>query len=175
MTVDRCEQCGFVYESLAPGDMGSTIRRLAQDIGAELVNPAVSHGIRMRPAPEVWSALEYGCHVRDVLLVQRERMLLAQVEERPSFARMYRDERVTLAGYADERVEDVAGHLTVAAALVGRVVDGLTPEQLARPCIYNFPAETERDVAWLGRHTVHEATHHLDDIRSVLSRLGGRL
>ena len=29
VTVNRCEQCGFVYESLALGDVGSTIRSLA--------------------------------------------------------------------------------------------------------------------------------------------------
>jgi hypothetical protein len=26
----------------------------------------------------------------------------------------------------------------------------------------------ERDVAWLGRNTVHEAEHHLGDVREVL-------
>ncbi|MBO0731988.1 MAG: DinB family protein [Acidimicrobiaceae bacterium] len=171
--MDHCEQCGFVYESLPPGDIGTTIRSLAHQMGAELVNPGAAHAVGTRPAPDVWSALEYACHVRDVLLVQRERVLLAQVEEVPSFARMYRDERVSLAGYADERPEDVAGHLTVAAALVSRVFAGLTAEQLARRCIYNFPAPMEQDVAWLGRHTAHEASHHLGDVRSVLARLDG--
>lgn len=130
--MERCEQCGFVYESLAPGDIGSAIRSLARQIRAELVARAASPAVRTRPAPSVWSALEYACHVRDVLLVQRERALLAQVEERPSFARMYRDERVSLAGYRDEQPEDVADHLTMAAALVARVFDGLTAQQLAR-------------------------------------------
>ena len=169
MSVERCDECGFVYESLETGEIGSTIRGLAQQVASELVRPAVSGSIGTRPAPEIWSALEYGCHVRDVLLVQRERVLLALVEERPSFARMYRDERVSLAGYAGERPSDVADHLTLAADLFGRVIDGLTPEQLARTGIYNFPAPMDRDVAWLGRHTAHEATHHLGDVRSVLA------
>jgi hypothetical protein len=42
---------------------------------------------------------------------------------------------------------------------------------LARPCIYNYPEPLERDVAWLGHHTLHEATHHLEDLRSALARL----
>jgi hypothetical protein len=170
--MNRCEQCGFVYESLAPGDIGSTIRSLSRQMGAALVARAASPAVRTRPTPSVWSGLEYACHVRDVLLVQRERVLLAQVEERPSFARMYRDERVALAGYTDEQPQEVADHLTMAAALVGRVFDGLTARQLARSCIYNYPVATERDVAWLGRHTAHEASHHLGDITSVLSRVG---
>jgi len=169
--MERCEECGFVYESLASGDVGSTIRGIARDMSAELLGRDGSDAVRTRPEPTVWSALEYACHVRDVLLVQRERVLLAQVEERPSFSRMYRDERVTLADYPDEQPEDVADQLTVAAALMGRVFDRLTTEQLARTCIYNYPVATERDVAWLGRHSAHEASHHLGDIRSVLARV----
>ena len=103
-------------------------------MGAELVARAASPAVRTRPEPSVWSALEYACHVRDALLVQRERVLLAQVEERPSFAPMYHDERVSFAGYRDEQPEDVADHLAVAAALVGRVLDGLTAPQRARVC-----------------------------------------
>ena len=137
-------------------------------MGAELVARAASPAVRTRPEPSVWSALEYACHVRDALLVQRERVLLAQVEERPSFAPMYRDERVSFAGYRDEQPEDVADHLAVAAALVGRVLDGLTAPQRARVCIYNYAVATERDVAWLGRHSAHEAWHHLGDVKSVL-------
>jgi hypothetical protein len=45
----------------------------------------------VRPEPEVWSALEYACHVRDMLLVQRDRAVLVQVEDRQSVACMHRD------------------------------------------------------------------------------------
>lgn len=168
--MQRCEECGFEYESVAPAEIGATIRRLAGEVGGELLDRSTRERIGTRPAPAVWSGLEYGCHVRDVVLAQRERILLALVEERPSFAPIYRDHRVTLAGYDDETPEDVATHLDVAAALMAHVVDRLTEEQFARTCVYNYPAPTERDVAWVGRHTVHEVSHHLADIRSVLAR-----
>jgi len=116
--------------------------------------------------------LEYACHVRDVLLVQRERVLLALVGDRPSFPRMYRDERALLARYQQEPIDDVLRELGMAANLAARLFEGLSPEQLDRPCIYNFPAPAERDVAWLGRHTLHETKHHLGDIRSELGRSG---
>jgi DinB superfamily len=123
---------------------------------------------RRRPRREVWSALEYACHVRDVLLVQRERALLALVETTPGFARMYRDERVGLARYDAHPPGQVLDQLGMAAELCATVFDGLTSQQWARSLIYNYPAPAWRDVAWLARNTVHEVEHHLDDIRAVI-------
>ena len=42
---------------------------------------ADADALRHRSAPDVWSPLEYACHVRDVLGVQRERMLRTQAED----------------------------------------------------------------------------------------------
>ena len=58
--------------------------------------------LRRRPAPDVWSALAYTCHVRDLQFTQRERLYVILVEDDPSFTPTYRDERVALAGYEDE-------------------------------------------------------------------------
>jgi hypothetical protein len=41
--------------------------------------------LRTRPEEGVWSALEYACHVRDVFLVQRDRLYTALVEDTPTF------------------------------------------------------------------------------------------
>ncbi len=88
----------------------------------------------------MWSALEYTCHVRDVLLVQRDRTVLALVETNPGFARMHRDERVGLARYDAHPPPQVADQLGVAAELCATVFEGLTADQWARPLIYNYPA-----------------------------------
>jgi hypothetical protein len=129
---------------------------------------------RRRPEAAVWSPLEYACHVRDVLLVQRDRVVLAQVEERPSAARMYRDERVELCGYSSQVVREALDQLSMAAGLCALVFDRLDDTAWSRPLVYNWPQPTERDLAWLGRHTVHEAHHHLHDVVGVLRRLSGR-
>jgi hypothetical protein len=107
--------------------------------------------------------------VRDVLLVQRDRAIAALVDVRPSFPLMHRDERVALAHYHAQSLETVAVQIGMAAELFALVFDGLDPSQLRRSLVYNFPEPTERDLAWLGRHTVHEAEHHLLDITSVLA------
>jgi S-DNA-T family DNA segregation ATPase FtsK/SpoIIIE len=137
-------------------------------ISNERSDPTLALTIRTRPAPRVWSALEYSCHVRDVFLVQRERVYLALVEDRPSFARMYRDERVGLARYGAEEPAEVSRELKLAAEMLGWAFEGLDETQWQRRCVYSFPDPTERTVLWLGRHSVHEGEHHLRDVDSAL-------
>ena len=100
----------------------------------------------------MWSALEYACHVRDVLLVQRERLYLALVEDTPSVAPMYRDERAT-PRYNLQDPKTVAEQITVAANLAGQAFADLDEVQWLRRLIYNFPAPQERTVIWLAQHT----------------------
>jgi len=131
-------------------------------------DPSDTHLAMRRPSPEVWSAVEYGCHVRDVLLAQRERLFQALVEERPAFVPIYRDQRVVLARYGDEKPEQVAGELTFAATLAAWAFDGLEVSAWSRTCIYNFPEPSERTLLWLAQHTLHEGEHHLIDIGRVM-------
>ena len=168
--MDVCAECGFSYEEIAVADIATAVHGAMARYGDVLDLPAATGHGTVRPEPGVWSAVEYACHVRDVLLVQRERALLALVEDNPSFSPIYREERVALAGYGHQPVATLVGQLTVAADLVATVFAGLSAEQAARPCIYTYPQTTQRDVTWLGRHTVHELVHHLGDIQHVLER-----
>jgi hypothetical protein len=137
-------------------------------IANERGDPTLAVTIRARPGARIWSALEYACHVRDVFLLQRERLYLTLVEECPSFARMYRDERASLARYAAEDPDDVGRELKVAAEMLAWAFEGLDEVQWQRRCIYNFPEASERTVLWLGRHAVHEGEHHLRDLDAAL-------
>jgi len=101
--------------------------------------------------------------VRDLLSVQRDRVLLTLIEDVPSLARMHRHERVALAGYGQEPITGAVAGLGVPSDPLARVVVGLTPTQLERRCVTNYRSPAVRDVAWLGRHSVHEARHHLGD------------
>jgi len=165
--MDTCGECGFDYEGLAVADAPSVLSRATALIGDQLED-ADEVLARTRPDPSTWSALEYACHVRDVLLVQRERILLALVEDTPRFVRMYRDERVSNAGYDRETTGELVEELSMAAKLVCSVIEGLSVEQQQRGCIYNNPEATRRDVGWLVRHTTHEVVHHEMDVRKVL-------
>ena len=170
--MDSCNECGFVYDELSPLELSGRLRSYPAQY-RESMSGVSDVLARRRPEPAVWSALEYLCHVRDVLIVQRDRVVLARVEERPSFARMYRDERVELCRYASQDVGEVLDHLGMAAELCALVFDGLDENAWSRPLVYNWPEPTEGDVTWLGRHTVHEAEHHLRDVVEVLGRVRG--
>lgn len=161
--VDRCDECGFVYDEDEAPNAADTIVEKAGVLADRLVERDVD-AVRARTAPETWSTLEYGCHVRDVLLVQRERVLEARRTDMPAPTPMGRDERAEHDGYDDQQPADVARQLRDAAALFANVlrrVDAAGDWQ--RTIVYNFPARMERSLRWVAVHTVHEVTHHVYD------------
>jgi len=137
-------------------------------VSNERGDQALAMTIRARPGPRIWSALEYACHVRDVFLVQRERIYLTLVEDCPRFAPMYREERAVLARYVAEEPDDVGREIKMAAELLAWAFEGLDEAQWQRRCIYNFPEPSERTVLWLARHAIHEGEHHLHDVDAAL-------
>ena len=75
--VTRCNQCGFAYEEVAPTDVAGRLRA-APERYRQAISNSLPEVIRTRPDTPVWSALEYACHVRDVLLTQRDRAVLLE-------------------------------------------------------------------------------------------------
>jgi hypothetical protein len=164
--MDRCEECGFTYELSEAAEAGPAVVAHAAELGDVLGSPGADP--RTRRKPDTWSPLEYACHVRDVLLVQRERVLAARRVDRPSFDPMGRDERVEHDGYAEQDPTDVARQLADAAALFAHVLARLGPDDWDRQVVYNYPRRTDRPLRWVAVHTVHEMRHHLLDVRRQL-------
>lgn len=165
-TEHLCGGCGFVYDEGDATTAAHGIRTGAGEV-ASVLGSAPEPAVRRRPSPEVWSALEYACHLRDVLFVQRERIILgahAPAGEPPSLVPMLRDERAGFEGYADAAVEDVARQLVDAAALFANVLDRLDDASWSRTVLYNYPDVRERTLRWVAVHTLHEVRHHLADV-----------
>ena len=161
--MDRCDECGFTYDLDSAPAAATAIVIAASELAALLSDRTTD--VRTRRDPATWSALEYGCHVRDVLLVQRERVLAARRTDCPSFDPMGRDERVEHDGYADQDPLDVARQLGDAAHLFANDLARLDPTEWDRTLMYNYPAVFERSLRWVAVHTVHEVRHHLLDVR----------
>jgi len=173
--MERCDTCHYVYAEVTAHDVPTRLAAFGPRYQAVLCPPqppaAWDTALRARPDAAVWSALEYACHLRDVFLMQRERLYLALVEDTPRFATMYREHRVTLARYNMQEPAAVAQQLTVAAQLLAQAFGVLDASQLARRCVYNYPAPTERSLLWIGQHAIHEGEHHDHDITLGLARV----
>jgi ketosteroid isomerase-like protein len=157
-----CPECGFVWATVPVEAVGPRIQSGADAIAA-MLRTTDERVVAARPAPEVWSTLEYAAHVRDVLYHVRDRIVIGLAEDSPDFKPLYRDVRVDAGLYRDEQPEVVATELELAAGLFGRTFAALSDDQLARPVVVAFPTDLTRTVSWLGRHVVHEVEHHRDD------------
>lgn len=166
-SVAPCDECGYGYESLTRQQIVDALPDLAEQIGSILTSvPAATLRAHLRPAS--WSALEYGCHVRDVLRIQRERVLLAQVEDMPRFVSMRRDERAIEEKYNEQSPFAVATMIEAGARDLAETLSGLDDEGWRRIGIYAWPESHVRTVEWIGRRTAHELAHHLFDCHRLL-------
>jgi hypothetical protein len=162
-----CPACGFVYDEADAPAAADRIRAGAGEVASALALLSSDAATR-RPAPGVWSPLEYSCHLRDVLLVQRERVLGALIiddDEEPPWFGMWRDERVDLEAYNESARGAVSGQLIDAAALFANLLERIGDAAWSRTVPYRFPVVQSRSLRWVAVHTLHEVRHHLDDIR----------
>lgn len=164
--MDRCDECGFVYDVGEASEAAAAILAKVPELIEAMSNEDVDVGTRRQP--ETWSPLEYACHLRDVLLVQRERVLLTRRTQRPHFEPMGRDERVDHDGYAEQDRTDVLRQLNDAAMLFANTLARLGPTDWERTLVYPYPEPVERSLGWVAVHTLHEVQHHLLDVRRQL-------
>ena len=170
--METCEDCGFAWETVPSEQVGP--RTLAGTRAtAELLRREPSHGL-LRPSPDRWSMVEYGAHVRDVLLTVRDRCVIGLVENDPGFKPMYRDERVDLGLYSADTAEAVADELAATASMFVRLFEAIDPAMLDRPVRYGFPDPMARTVRWMGQQAVHEVEHHLGDVNENFRTLTAR-
>ncbi|MGI9595039.1 MAG: DinB family protein [Acidimicrobiales bacterium] len=163
--MDVCDECGFDFDKIRLDEIAPRMNAGVAQLVAELhasADPA--HPIPALP-PGRWSTLEYGAHVRDVMLTIRDRMVIGLVEDRADFKPMYRDERITLGLYRTDTVDAVSWELEVSAAMLLRLLAAIEIDQLARLVRYGHPNPTDRSILWMAKQAVHELEHHLSDTR----------
>lgn len=164
--MDHCDECGYVYTTPC-AQIPDTFGTFAASY-AELLAENRDEDLRAHTREGVWSPLEYACHMRDVLRVQRERVQLAQAQDEPTFASMRREERVTEERYNEQSPRQVASEIASAADDLAATLRGLDNEGWSRTGIYSWPETAPRTVEWIGCHTIHECTHHIMDIERLL-------
>jgi hypothetical protein len=159
---DVCSECGFSY-AVGRAEITPWLRADARTFVTTFERLDTA-SIRTKPAPDVWSPLEYACHVRDVLRVQRDRVELALREDEPDFAPMFREQRVVDDRYNEQDPATVARELLEAGEALTSLLDGLDDAQWLRTGIYNYPEPAPRTIEWVAIHTTHELLHHRGDL-----------
>src|SRR5947209_8373049 len=77
-----CPECGFDTQGFVVEAVPGMILANAAAWQDALAGPGDP---RARPAPGKWSALEYGCHVRDVLRLYDQRLEMMLTLDDPTF------------------------------------------------------------------------------------------
>jgi S-DNA-T family DNA segregation ATPase FtsK/SpoIIIE len=176
--VDHCEECRFEYASEDQASIPERLRTLSRRYGAPLSRFLPGEDgpelLRGHPVAGAWSALEYACHVRDVLEVQLGRVELALAEDRPTFEPMRREERVAELAYNEQDPVEVSAAVAANGDALAAAFEGLAGEQWDRRVVYSWPEPWERSLLWVGQHTVHELHHHLLDVGRTLRVARGR-
>ena len=93
-----CVECGFDAAAVQPSAVHHLIRRDAANWIDRLHRP----GVAERPRPDVWSTLEYGCHVRDVHRIFAERVRLMLTQDQPQFPNWDQDETAVTDDYPSQ-------------------------------------------------------------------------
>jgi DinB superfamily len=161
----RCGECGEDASRIEPERVGSLVRDCAVQWRRVLTTaPAV----RERPSPDVWSALEYGCHVRDVFRVFDRRVALMLEHDDPQFDSWDQDEAAVTGRYGEQDPETVADELDAAAAAIADRFDTVTGEQWERPGRRGDGSSFT--VTTIARYLLHDVVHHLHDVRFARPR-----
>jgi S-DNA-T family DNA segregation ATPase FtsK/SpoIIIE len=164
-----CPECGLDYGTLTAEALPVRAAPLPDRWRAALAD--VEDGrLRRRPAPEVWSPIEYAAHTRDVV-GELTQTLRAMTRDSPMPAPSDPDEVVLERRYAEADLTAVLDGLQAENDGFLTFLGGLTPAQASLE--HEFPWGT-RDVLTIAGNAVHEQTHHLLDVeRQVAGDVGG--
>ena len=167
--MEQCAECGYDYDE---GTVDSA-HVILMDLISKMIIMLADDGadVSRRRRPEVWSPLEYACHVRDVLLMMRERVYLTLRVDSPEYVPMGREERVLHDAYDKQDPVQVAAQLESAARMFAWTLGRLSPVDLSRTANLRLPGSAPQvwSLSLLAVITVHEARHHLLDIERQMA------
>ena len=116
----------------------------------------------LRPSPAKWSALEYGCHVRDVLRLYEQRLTLMLTQDGPQFPNWDQDATAVEDRYGEQDPVVVADELATAAEVIAEHFDEIGPGEWQRTGSRSDGADFT--VESFGRYFIHDPVHHLYDV-----------
>jgi len=168
---ERCEECGFEYESVSPTDAATALRSFGKRYRAPLTRFLPGEDgdalLREHPSPGAWSALEYAAHARDAIRFNTYLLKRTVSEDAPALPFPNPDKIV-----ADEKYNETLDATTVADELAERaekfavLIESVDGEAWTRTATFGDAGEFT--ALWFARNGVHEGHHHLLDVGRTL-------
>jgi len=166
--IETCDECQFVSSDYTHDDLLGTLGALAP-MWRTTVEGIDEHVLATRPAPEIWSALEYAAHSRDVTRLL-DLLVAAMIDQD---ALVFDGEPLQPDDIGDpvtpRSIGESIDELDEAAQAMAARAQGI-PEDIWGHT-HTWGSGTH-DLAWTVGHVVHDATHHLKDVGRGLHALG---
>jgi len=165
---EKCEACGFDGGGYSDAalvqsfrDLGPTWHALVASCGDEL---------RVRPAPEVWSALEYAAHSRDITALHAFGVNYALSEDEAALPGIDGDSLIqeAAAAYRDADADAVVAELATEAARLADLAVTAGDAMRRRGLTVGTERSTVRRML---EHALHDSLHHVIDVERGLAVL----
>lgn len=160
-----CPECGFDAGSFDPLTMPEAIRSNATEWVGLLTDPQV----RERPRPDKWSALEYGCHIRDVFVLFNERLRLMLENDDPTYQNWDQDATAVSERYREQDPNDVLPAIAHAAEALADRFESVSGDQWARRGTRSDGAKFT--VHTFAQYLIHDPVHHVHDVHEGYATL----
>jgi hypothetical protein len=154
-----CPECGFDSSTTDEHEVASLLRANVAEWPAVLERADV----RTRPDDRTWSPLEYAAHVRDVFTLYASRLDLMLTLDDPIYPNWDQDATAITERYDEQDPSVVAAELVEAGTTLADAFDAVPEEAWSRPGRRSDGAGFT--VATFARYLLHDAVHHLWDVR----------
>jgi hypothetical protein len=155
----RCPDCGFDAPGVAVADVPAALTAAVATLRGTLARPdAASRG-----DPEVWSPLEYACHVRDVCIVYGTRLALLRAKADPDFADWDQDATALAERYWEQDPARVSDELAVEAERLAAAFGSVRADEYTRSGRRSDGASFTIEA--LARYFLHDVVHHVHDVQ----------
>ena len=156
---EPCAECGLASADVEPTAVAGLVRESLPRWRAVLARPDAV----VRPDPATWSPLEYGCHVRDVLVLFDERLALMLTDDDARFGNWDQDATAVAERYGTQVPAVVADELEAAGERLASAFDAVPADAWGRTGLRSDGSRFT--VATFAQYFWHDVAHHLVDVR----------
>lgn len=168
--MDPCPQCGDHPASLPPASLGPlALERAAAWL--DFLSSADDDSLRASPEFGVFSPIQYGAHVRDIIRVYTDRIVLGLEQDAPTVP-IFNPPQEVWERYNELDARELGADIVAQAQRLADLASAMEPDNWRRIVVndrgvygvYSFT------LAGLACNAVHETHHHLLDATGTLER-----